>query len=335
MSEFYKTIDIKYLYEIIDDNPWIDNFSLDRKELNYENYLEISGVSNKQELKSFFDSLNIKFIKLEVFLEEIYKQFDNIIKNDNENKKYLILTTSIKKSNFWILLLFLKYIRKYDALVNRIIVVKKYFTDIEYSTVKFDVNYTLLIFDDGSYSGSQLKNLLRNNNEIIKKSNEIYIICWISNEAISKIKELNLEIPIYFPEPLIDNIGLSQRKKELDEKNLFSFYGITSKIKNIIFEHKMADYRSIPTKLINETPFFDRDGNYQLIYPCSEKIEDNTSGLVCYKSYYNGQNNYLINNDYSKNFLINNSEYNLKGGYYIKYLIYKKKYLNLKDKYNK
>lgn len=72
MSEFYKTIDTKYLYEIIDENHWIDNFEkIERKELNFENYLEISGVSNKQELKSFFDSLNIKFIKLEVFLEEI------------------------------------------------------------------------------------------------------------------------------------------------------------------------------------------------------------------------------------------------------------------------
>lgn len=333
MNEYYKTIDMTLLLQLIDDNPWIDNLEkIERKELNFDEYISISGVSDKNILKSFFESLDLSFIKLEKFLLEIYKQFDNIIKNDNPNKNYLIFTTSIKKSNFWILLLFLKYIRKNIELISRITVVKKFYKDIEYDNYDKNKKYTLLIFDDGSYSGSQLKNILKNNNELIKNSNEIFIICWISEEAINKVKELILEIPIYFPEPLIKNIGLSQKKNVLDGKNLFSFYGLTSKLKNIIFEHKMADFKSIPTMMINNTPFFDRDGNYQLITPCLEKFEDKTSGKVCYKSFYNGQNKCLIKNENIKNFLINNEEYNLKGGYYEKYIKYKKKIFKLKRK---
>jgi len=284
-------------------------------------------------IKDFILSLNLEMISLEKFYETMEKQFDVFIEKDKENKKkYLLLLPQIGKSNFWVSLLFIKYLLEkdyYSEIKDRLIIVKKYskkiYIENDQQQHLLNGKYVFLILDDASYSGSQFKNIINNNQYLLNYCESIQIISWISQRAIDNIKKnCRLEIPIIFPE-----INIKELKRiEIPKINGKDLYYINFFTNRTIFEHKMADDKSIPSDFINNTPL-QKGTVYSLIQPCNKRINDNSSISVCYTSIYKNIISNIPKN--LETIFKNDDEYRMKGGYFEKYLKYKNKYLSLKN----
>lgn len=318
--------------------------SIERRKLDFDSYLdkikenEIASPGEVEIIKNFILSLNLEMISLEKFYETMEKQFDVFIEMDKENKKkYLLLLPQMGKSNFWVSLLFVKYLLEkdyYSEIKDRLIIVKKYSKKIYIENEQkacplgqhlLNGKYVFLILDDASYSGSQFKNIINNNQYLLNYCESIQIISWISQRAIDNIKKnCRLEISIIFPEVNIKEL----KRIEIPKINGKDLYYINFFTNRTIFEHKMADDKSIPTDFINNTPL--PDGTvYSLIQPCNKRINDNSSISVCYTSIYKD----IISNipEHLKDIFKNANEYKMKGGYFEKYLKYKNKYISLKN----
>lgn len=307
---------------------------VERRKLDLNKYFEkIKEDENYEIIKKFILSLNLEMISIEEFYETMNKQFDKFIEKDIENKKkYLLLLPQKGKSNFWVSLLFIKYLIEknyYSEIKDRLIIVKKYSKKLHIENEHLlNGTYVFLILDDASYSGSQFKNIINNNQYLLNYCDSIQIISWISQRAVDNIKKnCRLEIPIIFPEINIKELNRIEIPK-INGKDLYYINFFTNRT---IFEHKMADDKSIPTDFINNTPLPDGK-KYSLIQPCDKKMNDNSSIDVCYSSIYKE----IIFNipEELKYIFESKDEYRMKGGYFEKYLKYKNKYIDLKKKIN-
>jgi hypothetical protein len=226
---------------------------------------------------------SLRIINIEEFFIKLYIVFDNFIIKMNEilstNKKsnFYFYGLSVNSSNFWLCLLFVKYLlqNKYSHLYSHIFIVSIN------NNIIFEDDYEnyFITLDDCSYSG---KLLLKPISDVILKGNYNGIICvlpFISSIAYKLIRDQGVII-------IYDEIILSMNDDE-DLKNtiidntvilksesgyyLFSNYmlhDIQSTNLPIIFEHKIADSYSIPQFFYNfgtTYPFIPPNTKFYLI----------------------------------------------------------------------
>jgi hypothetical protein len=180
-----KIFNFNDMYEIIDINK--DNFCIN---LNIEEYRKTTPqiILNKEKyLNSLLLSLNndatsilytsirnilnndsIKFISLESFFEKLFIIFnkfiikiENIIK-ENDNSYFYVFTDKLDnnkiKSNYWITLLFIKFIRdnNYNFCNDKIFFIDEPIVDNRTQELKIREGYEnyIIYLDDCSYSGT-------------------------------------------------------------------------------------------------------------------------------------------------------------------------------------
>ena len=289
----------KYTKNIKKFNEWIEN---------------IKKSSNPDELIIFAKFLRdkIRYVSFNEFNNKINELSVNYVNYINKNKKkydYIVFTsysdhgsTTIDKSDFWVLLLSIYCINKHKFESN-IIYIPNIDTDIVNKLLsKFNILIT--IFDDMAYSGTQLNHrLFKINNSIIKNIDIEYIcdiylfVPYISTTALNKFEEQqNIKNNIIISksteiiESLVDQFKEWYGNKEnyMDILKIGCPKDYESKIKKtfncnsnyiqipIYFEHKIADFMSTfnTILLFGTYPVInDDDCNPQsLINDCDENI---------------------------------------------------------------
>lgn len=365
MTNLLKTIDTNLYIDLLKDNDWIYNIKNPIK-YNYNpshyinNYLGPKSDILKEDLKLFFNDLNIKFITINDFINNMYELFQLFINDDNGIDEYLLLQTDKNKSQMWLNLLFIHYLKNtgnIDNFKNRLHFVSMVkYNAMSYGEILPNKMYNLLYLDDGMYSGTQSSGNIVNIKKIcnIKTVNTIG---YLTNEA-KKILEQNNDIKFYYKNMIMfkENENYDKINKWLNNNRLNQKFNIRKNHVLNIFEHKMADDASIPINLINKTmilkqdfePYYRYNTNIEygklefekdfyinensfnhLIIPCAipRISSEGSSGAICYPRYYTLNRYCIKNNDLLKFIEQNNTT---KGGYYKKYLKYKNKYIKLK-----
>ena len=262
MSKKYKSLSLteKVNYNI----P--NNHNINNDKLNL--WLKKSDSSIKNIAKEFIiNTIHIsykKFIKIfEKCLIEMLEKLDTnnlqfYISSDDVNYKF--------KSSYWII----KHIKAY-------IDNSKYKINIIDDIKNLNLNETIIIADDASYSGSQISNFLE---ELTGLKCNIYIfIPFMSNTSIDIINnafnENEIDGYIYF---INKNKYIMQPIYEvMDNKKiqkLFNYYkkdGLNIREYPLYFDHKVGDsYSSFP--LIYTYGIIPNEHNKKIILECKEKL---------------------------------------------------------------
>ena len=248
----------KKIYDSIKTTPYIPSISYPLNQTNIKRYLDATDVRYRHILKKLFD--NTIHISYDKFQTSLYIQFESFIKycNDNTITQISLFLDNIdknditQKSNFWVAQHFYQYLKTNNIKIKINIIYNK--KDIQF----LNDRELILILDDCSYTGNQLKSVLTKDFKSDYRVYNIYIlIAYITEKAIKRITSTKL-----------DNITLILSEYNQIIKNFFS-YLTDDEIKlatlllgedkyPIYFDHKLADYISTYTeiysgKIINST----------------------------------------------------------------------------------
>jgi hypothetical protein len=225
-------------------------------------------------MEEFFDKLDIVFLKF-------INQMNNILCTNNKSNFYFY-GFQRNKSNFWLCLLFVKYISKpiYTYLHKHIFIIG------EDSDITFEPDYTnyYITLDDCSYSGRQLEQAITS----VNKTNYNQIICvlpFISSIAYNLLKRydaiiiyeeiiLSVRDDISFRNTLIDNtLILVNETEQFFYSNHFLHYFQETYLP-VIFEHKIADGISIAQYLYNFSTTYPNIPTNTKIYSLNDKAKE-------------------------------------------------------------
>ena len=253
-------------YKIDDDNKnkWLENQCYNNARILGKFILDIT---KHVPYKEFHDNLNLCFNKIPTNLDYVI-----CIPMDVEN-------ITNQKSNIWITSILLDKINKKE-LLNINIKNILYSTDDNYYALIYLyslLNINFLIFDDGSFSGSQMEADINNiyYNMVYDKSKIFCIIPYMSNNAIKLLNNINnIYIKIIYIEIIetvtercnklnIKSLNLVNTNRELQTFNINNSqtlnkllneffpnlrnnfkYNIVNRNMPFYFDHKIADYVS-------------------------------------------------------------------------------------------
>jgi hypothetical protein len=201
-----KYIDILEYVNLLKNNDWISNIKIEKNyEYNYEfylnNYIGEKSYLLKNDFKFFFDTINIEFVKISTFIFKINNLFEKFILDDNNLDNYILLQSKLSKSNMFMYLLFIDYLiktNKFESFKDRIFLTALVGNKVNNpigNDLDLTKKYKLLIIDDCSYSGNQIKNRITTIFNDERKTNirnyidEIIIISYMSSIAINNLDE--------------------------------------------------------------------------------------------------------------------------------------------------
>lgn len=265
------------------------------------NYFKEFGEIIKNHIRhvSFTDMMKV----IEKVSIEMAEKINNI--EDNKYDKIIFIVDNIaKKSNTWIFLLFIKYLKcninedRYDDILfsNNInnyfdVPQDQYVEDINRISIdsvitKLNDDYNIdnskilcIYFDDMSYSGNQIKDNIYNFNNDNDNIDYYLGVAYISNSAIQLITEkFGNKIKLFDSTERIMNLGTVISDKEkltlLVIRLYFNYFFMISEndimenIPFIYFDHKIADNLSIIIQnilFLKIIPYKNFDENYNFI----------------------------------------------------------------------
>lgn len=310
----------KYSYNINDlYNKNTEKNLLGFNKTSVSKQIDINKINKYKSLmpKEFHNAIDyvynkLKFISIDYFKQKLYIVFERLLKKINDidmiylpivYTKDMIIGNAKVKSNLWLALEFMYYMKNINIikpteynlhikckniLNNKLINFWYYYG----RNIRFNVrnkNIYIVLFDDCSYSGSQLSDFI----DDVKRLNNVYIcLPFISkyadsilNKKINIIKNLNNNIINYIInedqifnnlfdnmnyKDLIINYDMIFYDKYLRRNTIFNFLGINDLHTPVYFEHKLADNLSIPQFFINDAPvlengaiIFERNNQYK------------------------------------------------------------------------
>lgn len=237
----------------------LGDYSLDKK--NIKEFIKESDDDVKGIVKKIIK--NTKYVDFKEFMRNLYKSVKDLVKKLKEKKKGLFYVYKTKdfnnKSNKWIYKYIKIMIKHLEPNIKIILI------DDKYKKIKTDD--FIILPDDCIYSGSQIRNNIKDVIKIFKKFINIYILCpYISSQGISRILYKDSEIPYDYNIFVSNHININKyvinnfiNTEEI--KIISSYYG-NLQMKDVInddddiyytdfsgvyliyFNHKLADYAS-------------------------------------------------------------------------------------------
>jgi hypothetical protein len=245
-----------------------NNHQLNHNNINklYENINNHSCLSNEKK------ELTIKFLK-KLFDVFIYIPFDKYMTKlksiSNEIQDYLLTNHGkydiiyyiaddvMKKSNTWILFLFLN--EMFDFYINNREILNKIEIVNDCEHINFNIPNLILTFDDMSYSGTQLATTISSYKFNKNNKTDFFITtCYISKTAIQRIKNENHNKYILYWKNIEEIPTLRELFNddnlinEMCQINSFASKSIQclDTLIPIYFDHKIADHYSTFQKLL-------------------------------------------------------------------------------------
>jgi len=313
---------------------------------------------------------NMIILSKKEFCEEMIKLINNIIdiiEIRKDNYTYIILYMDIfDKSNTWLSFAFLYQLSLrpglFEELKEKIIL---FTNELEYKKnvhpdILFEHKNLVIIMDDGSYSGTQLTNNIISFDK--DTTDVISGVCMLGNVALNKLNNDLTEHKIitieeydkdehpkyliiyrnYYDSSDFDRI-ITENDISINANNYLknTFYLYTEMLSLFFSMHKLPDDLSIPYKLLVTNNFYITEGTYNFSYT----NEDKTKNIIPHHFTDTGDFKCIGNLDdisiikkypkWYKNigeFIVNYFESKKESKYYNKYLKYKQKYINLKNK---
>lgn len=232
-------------------NEWLNKSDKSIKEIALEFIMKTTYISYNTFVNVLKKCVNEMLLNIKSNVLQFYMASDDI------NYKY--------KSSYWIIMH-----------IKTFIDMNKYTIKIVDKIDNLDLNNTVILADDASYSGSQISNFLEEFSNL--KCNIYILIPFISNTSINLItlsfKENNINGDLYF---VNKNKYIMKPIFELMDNNkiikLFKYYtkdGNNIREYPIYFDHKVADsYSSFP--LIYSYGVIPNEYNKKIIIECKEK----------------------------------------------------------------
>lgn len=228
--------------------------------------VELYKANIPDNIHSVIDNIiqNIKYVSFDEFRHAFYTCLEKFEAYTNtNNKEYVIILPNtyekiIKKSNFWLVLLLCDIIennkQKFPNLNKNI---KSIYIGTKYNDDLIDEN--ILLIDDCSYSGQQLKETL---SSIFKQKNKFIIVPYVTHISLPKLISGSNKDSIFYYELYDKTIG-----EKIDDYYIFipknGWIGLKEILTNnndyvhlIYFQHKLADGKSIPQYFLNFAPIF-------------------------------------------------------------------------------
>jgi hypothetical protein len=190
-------------------------------------------------LEDFFEKINIIFGKM-------VKKIRNILEEDKEAIIHL-LYDEFGKSNFWLSLLFAKYVKDnnlYEEFKENL-----HFIDSEKNLeVCADKNNHVIFLDDCSYSGTQLRSNISGFNEEYIKGTYLFIP-YISSYALKILSENFLKLEIYYEKELLSFLKNRELLKAILENTLLIFDEKCDYITNTLNYLSIVGFKTIPSMI--------------------------------------------------------------------------------------
>jgi hypothetical protein len=286
----------------------IGTYNIDAEQVNkiYKQLDVSKGSDNdirdaKKIIKKLIDTIQyINFNQYMIQLKKIASELIEEMKKDYEII-YFICQDSRKKSNTWVLMLFIDEMLKRNFFtefshINNKIYVSSSASDVYKNCKSLDKNILIVYFDDMSYSGTQISRSLPNKKDINKNINIYVCLGFISKIALENIdKECDINI---FPSTKIfeslytvfvqqNNTDEIEEYERLYNKMIFKADNKTDYNSNfnkafqtydnqilVYFDHKIADGISTIQKFIyyGSYPLLD-DTDICITIPLIKKCE--------------------------------------------------------------
>jgi hypothetical protein len=264
-----------YIYDNIINKPIIPKKSYPLNSDYIKKYLSKSDKSDRLYLKKLFEiTRHISYRTFKFVLYNNFKELINYCKINGITTISLLLLNIENveityKSNFWVAQHFYHYLK------NKKVNIKLNFIVDKECLNYIDKNHLILILDDCSYTGDQIKMLLLKSFKILHKKFNVYIlIAFITNEAIARI---TMNIP--------KNINVILSKNNIIIYDFFHYLTPKERMKinfenkfPIYFDHKLADIFSTYTdiylgKIINKDIIIPVISNCEYIKEITEDDE--------------------------------------------------------------
>jgi len=255
-EKFYKLNKEKIIFKSLKDH------SVDIKKV--DEYINYCPPEFEKLIR--YITTKVVYTSLDNFLIKLYECYDDLLKIiiDSKINYILEIMSDVTKSNFWLALLFFKYIeeRNYTYIFDKILI--SICNLCVYQTNKYDTtNYKFIYIDDCSYTGGQLRGHIR--------QDSIVVVPYISETALEKISEKKSHI-IYKTkiEKVFNDIPNEEFNKYYnifyldgtEFKSILSLFNIYANNYLQYFQHKLPDGTSIPQYFLLYAPI---KTNYKIL----------------------------------------------------------------------